>query len=449
MFAVLQRQTQNSPRMIHTVKKDGLRITNCSRLQRAAALLVVLGILLSPQLAHGITLDEVGQHDTEDDCWSALYEIVYDLTAYAPNHQSGGGPRRVYQLCGTDGTALYDTYHGDNQEWLQEISSIQTVGPLTDTPAATEAPTVAPTDAALPTDPPVAVATTAPTEPPVATSSPTKPPVVITETDPPVVIVETEPPTTDPPAIPTDAPTDDEPSVISLEELGSHNAPGTDCWVAYFDVVYDLSTYMHPDPPGNSVISMSCGEDGTDAFQANHDQSYLSFVTEYIVGDLEVVGETAAPSEFPETTLSPTSDGSSPAGGGDGGGSGDFISLQELQEHADPADCWVSYYGEVYSMEVYAHQHPAGPGIIFASCGWDGTPEYSEYHNQALLGMVQQYYVGTIDPNVVFEETEPDAPPDLRLISREELALHNSNESCWVSYYNDVFDLTGECPFVP
>ena len=304
--------------MIHTVKKDGFISPSCRRLQRAAALMVVLGILLSQQLAHGITIDEVGQHDTEDDCWSALYEIVYDLTAYAPNHQRGGGPSRVYQLCGTDGTALYDTYHGDNQEWLQEISAIETVGPLTDTPAATEAPTMVQTDAAPPTDPPVAVATTPPTEPPVVTTPPTEPPVVITETDPPVV--ETEPPTTDQPAAPTDAPTNDEPNVISLEELGSHNTPGTDCWVAYFDVVYDLSTYMHPDPPGNSVISMSCGEDGTDVFEANHDQSYLFFVTEFIVGDLEVVGETAAPScncsEVPETTLPPTSDGSSSAGGG-------------------------------------------------------------------------------------------------------------------------------------
>jgi len=64
----------------------------------------------------GITLTEVAQHDASDDCWSAVYGDVYDLTEYAPNHRRGGGPSNtVYLMCGTDGTALYDAYHGDNK----------------------------------------------------------------------------------------------------------------------------------------------------------------------------------------------------------------------------------------------------------------------------------------------------------------------------------------------
>jgi len=61
------------------------------------------------------TLEQVALHATPEDCWSAVYGTVYDLTAYAPNHRRGGGPSRVYQMCGTDATDLYDSYHGDHK----------------------------------------------------------------------------------------------------------------------------------------------------------------------------------------------------------------------------------------------------------------------------------------------------------------------------------------------
>lgn len=83
------------------------------------AILVLLAFLSSSPSSsswvRAATLGEVGQHATPEDCWSAVYGNVYDLTGYAPNHRRGGGPSAVYKMCGIDGTDLFDDYHSDNK----------------------------------------------------------------------------------------------------------------------------------------------------------------------------------------------------------------------------------------------------------------------------------------------------------------------------------------------
>jgi len=396
-------------------------------LQNKCLTIILIVSLLSRQyLAQqpGITLTEVAQHDTSDDCWSAVYGDVYDLTAYAPNHRRGGGPSNtVYLMCGTDGTALYDAYHGDNIEWLTQISSIQKLGFLLETATDTATPTNPP-ETSAPTEPPVVITsppmtnaptTTVPaeiTDPPV-TATPTTHPATVPPTKPPISI--TNAPTTKPTSPMTTPP---EHAFISAQELAAHSKPGTDCWVSYYDTVYNLTPYTHPDPPGNSVIA--CGLNQTAAFAEVHDETYLLMVQEFIVGTL--VGEEPTEPE-PESSDS-------------------YVSLQELQVHSSAEDCWVSYYGGVYNMTEYAPTHPSGAGIIFANCGWDGTTEYAEYHEQSLLVTVQQYYVGAMDPEAVFEEA-PAPSVELTAVTHRELATHSTpGTDCWVAYYNEVYDLT-------
>jgi len=91
----------------------------------------------------GVTIDEVALHDSEDDCWSAVYGNVYDLTAFAPNHRKGGGPSVVYSMCGRDGTSLYDPVHGNDPDYLSIISSIVNIGRLVE---ATNSPPPEPTE---------------------------------------------------------------------------------------------------------------------------------------------------------------------------------------------------------------------------------------------------------------------------------------------------------------
>ena len=203
-----------------------------------------------------VTIDEVALHNSQNDCWSAVYGRVYDLTAYAPNHRRGGGPSRVYDMCGIDGTSLYDPVHG-NTNYLSTISSIVNIGPLV---AATKEPTPAPTPPpAVPTSPPATPSPTlAPTNPPTlgpTTAKPNPPtdPPTIAPTDPPVTPTPTNsisqtpepsefatlPPTaTSPPPLNSTEPPEPTISiegdvVINLATLATHNVPD-DCWVSYY-----------------------------------------------------------------------------------------------------------------------------------------------------------------------------------------------------------------------
>ena len=53
------------------------------------------------------TLAEVARHATEADCWMAINGVVYDLTAYLPEHPSR--PSIVLPWCGKEATEAYKT----------------------------------------------------------------------------------------------------------------------------------------------------------------------------------------------------------------------------------------------------------------------------------------------------------------------------------------------------
>ena len=54
-----------------------------------------------------IALAEVARHAAEADCWMAINGVVYDLTAYLPEHPSR--PSIVLPWCGKEATEAYKT----------------------------------------------------------------------------------------------------------------------------------------------------------------------------------------------------------------------------------------------------------------------------------------------------------------------------------------------------
>ncbi|KAL4439910.1 hypothetical protein ABPG75_002911 [Micractinium tetrahymenae] len=64
-----------------------------------------------------ITLEEVAQHNTRDDCWTVLRGKVYNITPYLRFHP--GGIPLLLKVAGKDGTALFTKYHAwVNYEFL-------------------------------------------------------------------------------------------------------------------------------------------------------------------------------------------------------------------------------------------------------------------------------------------------------------------------------------------
>ena len=55
------------------------------------------------------TLADVQKHNTSGDCWTVVNGTVYDVTAWEDQHP--GGAARIIQLCGIDGTSLFDGQH--------------------------------------------------------------------------------------------------------------------------------------------------------------------------------------------------------------------------------------------------------------------------------------------------------------------------------------------------
>lgn len=64
--------------------------------------------------SHGFTMAEVAMHSSAQSCWSAINGNVYDLTSWIPNHP--GGPDKILQLCGTDGSAKFNGQHGGSPQ---------------------------------------------------------------------------------------------------------------------------------------------------------------------------------------------------------------------------------------------------------------------------------------------------------------------------------------------
>ena len=78
--------------------------------------------------AAGITLADVAQHASANDCWTVVDGVVYDMTEFASRHP--GGQRAIEQLCGRDGTNAFRSQHGSAQAPNAQLEQL-VVGPLT------------------------------------------------------------------------------------------------------------------------------------------------------------------------------------------------------------------------------------------------------------------------------------------------------------------------------
>ena len=58
--------------------------------------------------ASGLTLAEVTQHSTADNCWFAIEGKVYDVTKFIEGAKHPGGAA-ILQGCGKDATELFNT----------------------------------------------------------------------------------------------------------------------------------------------------------------------------------------------------------------------------------------------------------------------------------------------------------------------------------------------------
>lgn len=56
-----------------------------------------------------VTKDMLKSHRADDDCWTAIRGVVYNITPYLDFHP--GGRAELLKVAGKDGTLLFDKYH--------------------------------------------------------------------------------------------------------------------------------------------------------------------------------------------------------------------------------------------------------------------------------------------------------------------------------------------------
>jgi predicted heme/steroid binding protein len=65
------------------------------------------------------TMAQVAEHATAASCWSAINGDVYDLTTWIPQHP--GGANAVRSICGTDGSAGFNSRHAATKEAQEKL----------------------------------------------------------------------------------------------------------------------------------------------------------------------------------------------------------------------------------------------------------------------------------------------------------------------------------------
>ena len=65
---------------------------------------VVTSADASSELASPITIEQVALHNSEEDCWTIIDGVVYDITSYIPRHPGGSN---ILSACGVDSTEFF------------------------------------------------------------------------------------------------------------------------------------------------------------------------------------------------------------------------------------------------------------------------------------------------------------------------------------------------------
>lgn len=75
----------------HLCQNMMFRHSSCKRHRNSVLALFLLTLFLVEKVMGQLTIEDVALHSTPEDCWSAIYDLVWNLSTYAPNHPGNGG----------------------------------------------------------------------------------------------------------------------------------------------------------------------------------------------------------------------------------------------------------------------------------------------------------------------------------------------------------------------
>ncbi|KAF4649364.1 hypothetical protein FOL47_002151, partial [Perkinsus chesapeaki] len=346
-------------------------------------------------VVHGYTKEEVAKHHTENDCWVIINGQVLNVTKFLPEHP--GGKLAIMTFAGKDATKEFNMIHPSDV--VEKYAPDAILGPVVDkaTAAATGA---APAPAA-----PVAAAA------PAAAGRKT----------------------------------------YSMDEVAKHNSRDS-CWVVIDGEVLDVTSFL-PDHPGGDISILNYG--GKDATEPFHDIHPAGIIQKYcpdaVIG---VVGSTtSAPASAPAAAAAAPAAPATPG-----------YTMDEVAKHNTEGDCWVAINGQVLNVTNFLPEHPGGKLAIMTFAGKDATKEFNmihppdvveKYASHCILGpVVDKAAVAPAAPTAPATASAPPSAPvavpaGRKTYSMDEIAGHNTRDSCWVVIDGEVLDVTSVLPDHP
>ncbi|KAK7255951.1 hypothetical protein RIF29_29380 [Crotalaria pallida] len=94
------------------------------------------------------------------------------------------------------------------------------------------------------------------------------------------------------------------------------------------------------------------------------------------------------------------------------GGQSRLYTLAEVSEHNTSKDCWLVIHGKVYDVTRFLDDHPGGDDVLLTSTGKDATDDFEDVgHSKGARKMLDEFYVGDIDPTTIPEKVKNTPPP--------------------------------------
>lgn len=76
--------------------------------------ITVSEIVEAPEAPEAITLEQVAERNSADNCWVVIDSVIYDLTDFTAEHP--GGETNVINMCGADASDVFATEAGPHNE---------------------------------------------------------------------------------------------------------------------------------------------------------------------------------------------------------------------------------------------------------------------------------------------------------------------------------------------
>lgn len=71
--------------------------------------------------------------------------------------------------------------------------------------------------------------------------------------------------------------------------------------------------------------------------------------------------------------------------------------LEQVQEHNKPNDCWIIVDTHIYDVTEFALSHPGGKELLYSVGGQDATDYFYELHRESILHEVgDEYVIGSL-----------------------------------------------------